>query len=104
MSGGLPDIHESDLAEVRDQITEPPMYKVLIYNDDFTTKAFVVEILMVVFNKSMDEATQIMWSTHKNGTGLCGIYPVEVAETKINIVTEVARESGFPLRLSIEEE
>lgn len=104
MSGGIPEIHESDLSEVRDQTTEPPMYKVLVHNDDYTTKLFVVEILMVVFNKSMDEATQIMWNTHKSGTGLCGIYSFEVAETKVNIVTEAARENGFPLRLTIEEE
>jgi ATP-dependent Clp protease adaptor protein ClpS len=104
MRGGIPDIHESDLAEVHDQATEPPMYKVLIHNDDYTTKAFVVEILMVVFNKPIDEATQIMWHTHKNGAGLCGIYPFEVAETKVNMVTEAARENGFPLKLTIEEE
>ena len=104
MSGANPDIHESELSEVRDQTAEPPLYRVLIHNDDYTTKAFVVEILVVVFNKSMDEATQIMWSAHKNGTGLCGIYPFEVAETKVKIVTEAARENGFPLRLTIEEE
>jgi len=104
MGGTDPDIQEGELSDVRDEITEPPQYKVLIHNDDFTPKAFVVEILMKVFNKSMDEATGIMWLTHENGTGLCGIYPLEVAETKVNLVTEAARDSGFPLRLTIEEE
>ncbi len=104
MSGADPGIHESDLSEVRDEVTEPPLYQVLIHNDDFTPKAFVIEVLIKVFNKPMDEAAGIMWHTHQNGTGLCGIYPFEVAETKVNMVTEAARDSGFPLRLTIEEE
>jgi ATP-dependent Clp protease adaptor protein ClpS len=104
MSPDTPDFQESELEEVGDQVTEPPMYRVLIHNDDYTTKAFVVEALMVVFNKSMDEATRIMWHTHENGTGLCGIYSFEVAETKVKQVTEAARENGFPLKLTIEDE
>jgi ATP-dependent Clp protease adaptor protein ClpS len=104
MSEPNPDIQEGDLSEVRDEVTEPPLYKVLIHNDDYTPRAFVVEILIKVFNKPMDEATGIMWHTHENGTGLCGIYPLEVAETKVNMVTEAARDSGFPLRLTIEED
>ena len=62
------------------------------------------KVLMGVFNKSMDEATRIMWQAHRNGTGLCGVYPLEVAETKVQVVTEAARENGFPLKLSLEEE
>jgi ATP-dependent Clp protease adaptor protein ClpS len=104
MSAERPDIHEGELEEVREEVTEPPLYRVLIHNDDYTPKVFVVEILMKVFSKSMDEATGIMWHTHKNGMGLCGIYPFEVAETKVNLVTEAARESGFPLRFTIEED
>jgi len=104
MSDMKPEIIEGDLAESRDEVTEPPLYKVLIHNDDYTTKDFVVELLVVVFNKSLEEATQVMWQTHRNGTGLCGIYPLEVAETKVKVVTEAARESGFPLKLTIEEE
>lgn len=104
MSGENPGIQEGELSEVRDEVTEPPLYKVLIHNDDYTPKDFVVEILIKVFNKPMDEATGIMWHTHENGTGLCGIYPLEVAETKVNMVMEAARDSGFPLRLTIEEE
>jgi len=92
------------LSEVRDEVTEPPLYQVLIHNDDYTPKAFVIEILMKVFNKPMDEATGIMWHTHENGTGRCGVYPLEVAETKVNMVTEAARGGGFPLRLTIEAE
>jgi ATP-dependent Clp protease adaptor protein ClpS len=104
MSDMKPEIIEGQLAETRDEVTEPHLYKVLIHNDDFTTKDFVVEMLVVVFNKSMEEATQIMWQAHRNGTGLCGIYPLEVAETKVKVVTEAARENGFPLKLTIEAE
>lgn len=92
------------ITEIDEETTEPPMYKVLIHNDDYTTKEFVVQILMAVFNKSMGEASQIMWKAHKTGVGLCGIYPFEVAETKVNTVTTTARENGFPLKTTMEEE
>ncbi|MCU0601360.1 MAG: ATP-dependent Clp protease adaptor ClpS [Desulfobacterales bacterium] len=104
MSDMKPDIREGDLAETRDEVTEPPLYRVLIHNDDFTTKDFVVSLLVVVFNKSVEDATRIMWQAHRNGTGLCGVYPLEVAETKVKVVTEAARENGFPLKLTIEPE
>mgnify|MGYP001210640642 CR=1 FL=1 len=104
MSARVPEPHEEDLAEVRDETIEPPMYRVLIHNDDYTTRKFVVEILIAVFSKSAEEATGIMWAAHKNGAGLCGVYPYEVAETKVKVATEAAREYGFPLRLTIEAE
>ena len=104
MSDVKPEIAEGDLAETRDEVTEPPLYRVLIHNDDFTTKDFVVSLLVVVFNKSVEDATRIMWQTHRNGTGLCGVYPLEVAETKVKVVAEAARENGFPLKLTIEPE
>jgi ATP-dependent Clp protease adaptor protein ClpS len=90
--------------EIREKTAEPPLYKVVLYNDDFTTKLFVVEILMVVFNKSMEEATQLMWHVHRHGRGVCGIYPLEIAETKAQTVIALARENGFPLKTSLEEE
>jgi ATP-dependent Clp protease adaptor protein ClpS len=104
MSARVPELHEEDLAEVRDETAEPPMYRVMLHNDDYTTKEFVVEMLMAVFSKSMEEATGIMWTAHKNGAGLCGVYPYEVAETKVKVATGAARENGFPLRLTIEAE
>jgi len=90
--------------EIDEKITEPPMYKVLLHNDDYTTKAFVVEMLIAVFNKSIDEATRLMWQVHRNGVGICGIYPYEMAETKINIVIKIAQENSFPLKTSMEKE
>jgi ATP-dependent Clp protease adaptor protein ClpS len=104
MSGDTPDREGEIESEIEEEVTEPSMYKVLLHNDDYTTKIFVVEILMAVFNKSQDDATRLMWHVHKNGVGVCGIYPLEVAETKILQVTELARENGFPLKLSLEEE
>jgi ATP-dependent Clp protease adaptor protein ClpS len=95
---------EGLLEEIKEKITEPPMYKVLLHNDDYTTKAFVVEILTTIFNKSIEEATLLMWQVHRNGIGVCGIYPYELAETKMNIVIRVARENGFPLKATMEEE
>ena len=104
MSTGQPHNQEGFLEEIKEKVTEPPMYKVLIHNDDYTTKVFVVEILTAVFNKSIEEATQLMWQIHRNGIAVCGIYPYELAETKINIVTKVARENGFPLKTTMERE
>ncbi len=99
-----PDYQDDILVEIDEKTTEPPMYKVLLHNDDYTTKAFVVEILVVIFNKSIGEATRLMWQVHRNGVGVCGIFPYEMAETKINLVTKVARENGFPLKASMEKE
>ena len=104
MSSQRPDKQEGVLEEIEEKVTEPPMYKVLLHNDDYTTKAFVVEILTAIFNKSVEEATQLMWHVHRNGVGVCGIYPYELAETKINIVTKAARENGFPLKTTMERE
>ena len=104
MSDDIPDLQEELTTEIDEEVTEPPLYKVLLHNDNFTTKAFVVEILMAIFNKSLEESTQLMWQVHKNGIGVCGVYTFEVAETKIKQVTSLARENGFPLKLSMEEE
>jgi ATP-dependent Clp protease adaptor protein ClpS len=104
MGSKQPNYQDEILDEIDEKITEPPMYKVLLYNDDYTTKAFVVEILIAVFNKSIDEATRLMWQVHQTGVGVCGVYPYDMAETKTNLVTKIARENGFPLKASIEKE
>lgn len=98
------DFQEGLEEKIKEKITEPPMYKVLLHNDDYTTKAFVVEILTVVFNKPIEAATRLMWQVHRNGIGVCGVYPYEMAETKVNLVTRVARENGFPLKTTMERE
>ena len=83
---------------------EPTRYKVILLNDDYTTMEFVVEILEMVFQKSPAEAFRVMMQVHLNGSGIAGVYPWEVAETKVETVTSLARHAEFPLRATIEEE
>ena len=104
MSNDMPEIEEITETDIDEEATEPPNYKVLLHNDDFTTKIFVVQILVTVFNKSEDAATTLMWHIHRNGTGVCGVYPFEIAETKVKTVKELAREYGYPLRTTMEPE
>jgi ATP-dependent Clp protease adaptor protein ClpS len=99
-----PQTDEQVGSQTRDQTREPPMYRVLLHNDDYTTMEFVVEILMYVFNKSPESAAKIMMNVHQKGIGVCGVYTHEVAETKVNAVHNLASESGFPLRCSMEQE
>ncbi len=89
--------------DVRDEVREPKQYKVLLHNDDYTTMEFVVRILVEVFRKNEREATQIMLNVHNNGVGVCGIYTMEVAETKVSMVRDLAQSNGYPLKCSMEE-
>ena len=84
------------------EVKEPILYKVLLHNDNYTTMEFVVMILEKVFRKSSPEATQIMLSVHQKGIGVCGIYPREVAETKIVTVLGLARKFEYPLQCTME--
>ena len=104
MSGYTPDFEESVTSDTEEDIKEPPMYKVLLHNDHYTTMEFVVEILMYVFHKPIEAATRIMLNVHKNGIGICGSYTYEVAETKVDTVHMLAKDRGFPLKCSMEEE
>ena len=99
-----PDSIEDVEGEVQEELEDPPLYRVLLHNDDYTTLQFVVEVLMAVFNKSMEEATRIMLNVHERGVGICGIYPFEIAETKVDTVDTLSRENGFPLKCSMERE
>ena len=98
------EVEESVSSETGEEVEEPPMYKVMLLNDDYTTMEFVVEILVYVFQKSSDEATQIMLNVHRSGVGVCGVYTLEVAETKVETVMTLARENGFPLKCIMERE
>jgi ATP-dependent Clp protease adaptor protein ClpS len=82
---------------------EPPQYKVVLLNDDYTTMEFVMRILEGVFQKSPAEAYQIMMHVHVNGRGIAGVYPWEVAETKAASVISLARDAGFPLKAITED-
>jgi ATP-dependent Clp protease adaptor protein ClpS len=89
---------------VEEEVTTPRRYKVLMHNDHYTTMDFVVLVLQKIFNKEETEAIDIMLSIHHSGIGMCGIYTMQIAETKIDAVHEMARESGFPLRCTLEPE
>jgi ATP-dependent Clp protease adaptor protein ClpS len=102
MAGIDPESQEAVLSETRKKEKEPPMYRVLLHNDDYTTMEFVVEVLMHVFNKHFEDAARIMLNVHRSGIGVCGMYTYEVAETKVETVHELARERGFPLKSSLE--
>ena len=86
------------------KLKKPTLYKVLLHNDNYTTREFVVAVLREVFHKNETDAVQIMLHVHYNGIGVAGVYTFEVAETKIKTVEKLARESEFPLRLSMEPE
>ncbi|MEN3336691.1 MAG: ATP-dependent Clp protease adaptor protein ClpS [Acidobacteriota bacterium] len=92
------------LERTRQETKKPELFKVLLLNDDYTTMDFVVEVLESIFNKGPAEAFRIMMAVHTQGKGLCGVYPHEVAETKVETVMERARENGFPLRAAMEPE
>lgn len=85
-------------------IKRPKMYRVILHNDDYTTMEFVVEILVEIFNKNPIEASKIMYDVHKKGAGVAGVYPYDIAATKIAIVMDKAEIDQFPLKLSMEEE
>ena len=104
MNPFLPETKEDTSVRSRHDVSEPPMYMVLLHNDDYTTMEFVVRILETVFVKRPAEAYRIMMQVHTQGRGLCGCYSYEVAETKVVIVHELARAEGFPLRATLEEE
>jgi|GEM_PF-99353 len=99
---------ESDLADDVSVSDNPPrvprMYRVILHNDDYTTMEFVIWVLTEYFSKSEAEANQIMLNVHKQGKGLCGVFTFEIAETKIHLVTESARENDYPLRCTMEPE
>ncbi|MFQ3368698.1 MAG: ATP-dependent Clp protease adaptor protein ClpS [Methylophilaceae bacterium] len=80
----------------------PGIYKVIILNDDFTPMEFVASVIQNVFNKSKDDATRIMLQIHTEGIGICGTFPFEIAETKMNQVLNLAKESQHPLQCIIE--
>ena len=88
----------------RTDLRDPRRYKVIIYNDDFTTMEFVVMILVQVFLKSEEEAQTLMLQVHHSDKAVVGIYSYDIAVSKVRKATTMAREQGYPLRLTVEEE
>ena len=94
---------ERTLEAAKTQKAKPPsMYSVLLFNDDYTPMEFVVAILQSFFNKSVEEATEIMLHVHRNGVGECGVFTYEIAETKVAQVMDHARKNQHPLQCIME--
>jgi ATP-dependent Clp protease adaptor protein ClpS len=96
----LPKIEEeidSDIA-----LDEPPMYRVVLHNDDYTTMEFVIQILKTIFHKNEQESEQIMLAIHQKGKGICGVYTREIAQTKVEQVKVLAKQNKFPLLATYE--
>ena len=90
------------ITRTKPQIKKPPLYRVLLLNDDFTPMEFVVHVLQNFFNKSYDDAYLIMMHVHQNGVGECGVFTYEVAETKVTLVMDFARKHQHPLQCVME--
>ena len=88
--------------EARPDVARPPLYQVLLLNDDFTPMDFVVAVLETFFNMDRERATQVMLHVHTRGRGVCGVYTREVAETKVTQVNEFARSHQHPLLCTLE--
>ena len=95
---------EGVITDVRPRTAKPPLYKVMLINDDFTPMEFVVLVLKKFFLKSEAEAAKIMMQVHNEGAGLAGVYTFEVAETKVYLVSEFSRRQKHPLKCIMEKE
>lgn len=89
--------------QARPKLAKPPLWKVVLLNDDYTPMEFVVEVLQVFFSLDREQATVVMLHVHRKGKGVCGVFTREIAETKVAQVTQFARESKHPLLCEMEE-
>jgi ATP-dependent Clp protease adaptor protein ClpS len=102
----LPDRNVGDellVQESKPKLKRPPLYKVILLNDDFTPMEFVVDVLMNFFGMNEEKATQIMLHVHTRGVGVCGVYARDIAETKVKQVSDYSREHQHPLLCTMEE-
>lgn len=102
--GGGGDPSTGVITDTKPKTKKPSMYKVLMLNDDYTPMEFVVHVLVRFFNKSHEAATNIMLHVHQRGVGVCGVYPYEVAESKVTQVVDFARKHQHPLQCTLEKE
>ena len=98
------DINVGTVTKTKPKTKKPSLWKVLLMNDDYTPMEFVVFVLERYFNKNSEEATQIMLHVHQRGIGVCGVFPYEVAETKVGQVVDIARQNQHPLQCTMEKE
>jgi len=90
------------LQEARPKLKKPPLYKVLLLNDDYTPMDFVVQVLQIFFGMNREKATQVMLHVHTRGVGVCGVFTRDVAETKVVQVNQFSRENQHPLKCTLE--
>ena len=104
MSEKIKQQHDDSLAlqETKPKLKRPPLYKVILINDDYTPMDFVVNILEIFFSMNRETATRIMLEVHTKGKGICGIYTYEIAETKVAQVNSYSKENQHPLLCSME--
>ncbi len=102
--GGKGGTETGTITKTRPKTKRPNLYRVLLLNDDYTPMEFVILVLQDVFNKSREEAVQIMLHVHQKGVGECGVYPYEVAETKVTRVMDTARKNQHPLQCVMEKQ
>lgn len=100
---GFSDDFDLAVDEARPRLKEPPRYRVVLLNDDYTPMEFVVDILVTVFGMERTRATQVMLEVHTKGKGVCGVYNYEIAETKVAQVMGLARQHQHPLLCTMEE-
>ena len=94
----------SIVLEEKPKLKKPPLYKVIMLNDDYTPMEFVIEMLQTYFSKSQEQATEIMLHIHQKGIGICGLYTYEIAESKATQVLDKARKNQHPLQIKLEKE
>jgi len=102
--GNDADFETGTVTKTRPKTKRPNLYRVLLLNDDYTPMEFVVLVLQDVFNKSREDAMRIMLHVHQKGVGECGVYPYEVAETKVTRVMDTARKNQHPLQCVMEKQ
>ena len=95
--------HDLAVEEARPKVKQPPLYRVVLINDDYTPMEFVVDILESVFGMERTRATQVMLEVHTKGKGVCGVYNFEIAETKVAQVMNIAKQHQHPLLCTMEE-
>lgn len=93
-----------DQTDIKEQVTEPPKYQVILHNDDFTPMDFVTLMLEKVFQYSSQQAYALMLKVHYSGSGVVGVYPYEIAEVKLVKAISMAKQQGYPLMLSLEKD
>lgn len=90
-------------SNIDEDIKEPSQYKVLLLNDDYTTKEFVTAILMTIFHKEEEESLVLMQKVHTSGSAVVGVYSYDIARTRIAMTIQTARKNGYPLQCKLEE-